>query len=29
MTAADREAVVQSAHSQLNAHREGKEDEKN
>lgn len=29
MTAADREAVVQSPHSQLNAHREGKEDEKN
>ena len=29
MTMAEREAVVQSAHSQLNAHREGKVDEKN
>lgn len=29
MTMAEREAVVQSAHAQLNAHREGKIDEKN
>ncbi|SCB97130.1 TlyA family RNA methyltransferase [Weissella bombi] len=29
MTLAEREAVVASAHDQLNAHREGKEDEKN